>query len=258
MNRFDGYEFQVFTSREGDSTRISDNNVYDILEDQHGYLWVATLRGGLNVYDPVLDRFTAYQHDPEDSTSLRSNEVISLLEDKAGTIWVGTSRGLHKMIRKGKGLEGISFQPFYKDSTSYEGYFRTVYCIEEDNFGYLWLGTSAGLIRMNKATESFLNHQFLPAPASRPLQGIVSDLFRDGTGAIWMASPMKGLQKITFPPDSNAEDPTPLFHAYRMPITDNNQGNRTEHFALDSSGTLWVGTYDGLRAFPVERNPRPS
>lgn len=255
LNRFDGYEFKVFTSMEGDSTRISNNNIHDLLEDQYGYLWIATLRGGLNVYDPVKDRFASFQHDPDDSTSLRSNEIVSLLEDKDGIIWVGTSRGLHKVIRKEDRLDGISFQPFYKDSTSYEGYFRTVFDFVEDDYGYFWLGTSAGLIRMNKEKESFQNYHFIPDSFSKPLSAIVTAMHKDESGGIWLASHLKGLQKIIFHPGANPADPIPYFQPISMPETNGSLGNRTSCLTVDSTQTLWVGTYDGLRAFPVDSVP---
>ena len=81
--------FQHLTSADG----LSQDTVFAILQDHHGFMWFGT-QGGLNRYDGY--RFTQYRHDPKDPNSLASDYVRDVLEDNQGTIWVAAGAALHR------------------------------------------------------------------------------------------------------------------------------------------------------------------
>ena len=56
LNRFDGYQFEKFSTNPFDSTTISSNVVTDLHEDRFGELWVGT-DNGLNLYDRKNKQF---------------------------------------------------------------------------------------------------------------------------------------------------------------------------------------------------------
>ncbi len=56
LNRFDGYEFKVFSSSPSDKTTLPDNFIQTIQEDGDGNLWILT-GGGYAVYNPRTERF---------------------------------------------------------------------------------------------------------------------------------------------------------------------------------------------------------
>lgn len=43
LNRFDGYEFKVYTNTNGDLSSLSDNYIITLYEDSGGNIWVGTL-----------------------------------------------------------------------------------------------------------------------------------------------------------------------------------------------------------------------
>ena len=45
------------------------------MEDDQGYLWIATYTGGVNKFDPTTERFTRYRHDPSNPNSLSGDSV---------------------------------------------------------------------------------------------------------------------------------------------------------------------------------------
>ena len=49
LNRFDGYEFEVFSNDPADSNTLSSNCISRLFEDEQGRLWVGTHGGGLNL-----------------------------------------------------------------------------------------------------------------------------------------------------------------------------------------------------------------
>ncbi|HEX8356144.1 MAG TPA: ATP-binding protein, partial [Segetibacter sp.] len=85
--------FRHLQHKETDKTSLSHNNIVDMLEDQSGCIWVATLNG-LNQYDQEKKVFKTYR--TEDG--LPDNKVSALLEDSNGNLWLGTTNGLSNMI----------------------------------------------------------------------------------------------------------------------------------------------------------------
>src|SRR5690606_11954508 len=82
--------FLHYTSDDG----LSHDHVTDIVKDQLGFLWVATVNG-LNRYDGRS--FKIFRHDPSNINSLPHNYIraISLAPD--GYLWIATMSGLCKL-----------------------------------------------------------------------------------------------------------------------------------------------------------------
>jgi ligand-binding sensor domain-containing protein/signal transduction histidine kinase len=91
LDRFDGYEFKVYKHNRGDPWSLSDNAIMAMAADADGVLWIGTQAGGLDRYDPVLDRFVHYAADPARPDALGSDHVTALLLDHRGRLWVSTT-----------------------------------------------------------------------------------------------------------------------------------------------------------------------
>src|SRR5207247_899399 len=70
---------------------LSQSTVMDILQDQRGYIWLAT-EDGLNRFDGLS--FKVYKHDPAEQSSLPSSFVWDVEQDTAGNLWSATTSGL--------------------------------------------------------------------------------------------------------------------------------------------------------------------
>jgi signal transduction histidine kinase/DNA-binding response OmpR family regulator/ligand-binding sensor domain-containing protein len=90
LNRYDGYNFTVFTHDPHNKFSLSSNACSALLVDRRGRLWIGTLNRGLNLYDERTQRF--YHIDMSDPASATAGnyEIITLAEDPEGNIWVGT------------------------------------------------------------------------------------------------------------------------------------------------------------------------
>ena len=77
-----------FTHYKSDNSGLSFDSVNDIIEDEKGFIWIAT-SSGLNRFDGV--RFRSWD---KDDMGLDSDMVISLTEDHSGNIWVGSEIGV--------------------------------------------------------------------------------------------------------------------------------------------------------------------
>jgi signal transduction histidine kinase/DNA-binding response OmpR family regulator/ligand-binding sensor domain-containing protein len=90
LNRYDGYNFKVFTRDPYNPHSISGNFCTALLEDSKGRIWIGTEKDGLNLYDPGTQRFA---HIPVSDKGLKGagNYGIDYLkEDKSGAIWIIT------------------------------------------------------------------------------------------------------------------------------------------------------------------------
>lgn len=75
---------------------LSNNSIYSIFEDSSGILWVGTIGGGLNKFDPKTEIFTHYRK----SDGLANDVIKGMLEDNNGFLWISTTSGLSKFDPK--------------------------------------------------------------------------------------------------------------------------------------------------------------
>ena len=89
LNRYDGYNFKVFTNDPYNPHSISGNTCTVLLEDSRGRLWIGTEKDGLNLFDPHSQRF--YRAEVNDQQNNTGNySILALKEDSKGNIWVIT------------------------------------------------------------------------------------------------------------------------------------------------------------------------
>lgn len=88
--------FVQYRHNPADPKSLSYDVVCMLYVDKQGTLWIGTglpwdgvnNRGGLNRYNPDLDAFERFEHDPDDPKSLLFNEISTLYEDSDGRFWV--------------------------------------------------------------------------------------------------------------------------------------------------------------------------
>lgn len=122
------YNFIEYTVEDG----LAQNQVYSIIQDNDGYLWMATT-GGVSRFDG--HEFINYtQRD-----GLIKNHVYELYLDNEGNIWMGCVGGLSKW-------DGENFENFYFPPSLVN---NRVTSISMDHQGRLWIGTNgAGLLEL--------------------------------------------------------------------------------------------------------------
>ncbi len=84
------------------NSNLLDDNVRSIVEDNDGYIWIATQKG-LNRLDSKNNKIESFSHSPSDKYTLNDNIINVLKKDLEGNIWVGTNAGLNKIVKKDNG-----------------------------------------------------------------------------------------------------------------------------------------------------------
>jgi signal transduction histidine kinase/ligand-binding sensor domain-containing protein/CheY-like chemotaxis protein/HPt (histidine-containing phosphotransfer) domain-containing protein len=149
-----GDHFVNHRRMDGDSNTISSNFIMAIYEDSLGYIWIGT-ENGLNVFDPNTGRFQRFFNDRDNPYSISSNLPWCFLEDSQGTLWIGTSGGgvnLWSLDDRRTLTENFRLLPENLSIPS-----TSIYGIEEDSSGRVWLSHGKGLTSIQVDSEE-LHH----------------------------------------------------------------------------------------------------
>ena len=160
---------------------LNSDNVMDILKDSKGRIWIAELRGGLQLYYPD----TGKHENMEFASAIYSENlsmVTRLLEDNSGAIWVGTeSMGVYRLKEKnGK----WSHDQYHSLSTNNFLSNNFVNTISQDDYENIWIGTQAGLNKFVPAENRFEAITKKDGLKSDAIRGIVQDEY----GFLWLST----------------------------------------------------------------------
>ena len=211
---------------------LSNTQVWDILQDKYGFLWIAT-QDGLNRFDGY--NFTIYKNDPENPNSLPNNQVQALLIDKNENFIVGTQSGLSIFDR----VSG-SFTTYYADSndiTSQANNFAEVF---EDSKGRIWSGTNRGLYLFNVEEKTLTLAKIKNNENTIPTDGPIFSIMESAAGELIAGYLFHGLIKYNESINLFERITTELEN--KNPLLNNLIFNNYE----DKTGKLWLCTNNGL------------
>ena len=135
-----------------DSYSISGNEVWSIVNDREGNLWVGVKGGGVNRLSPRSTAFGAWRRKPGDPGGLSDNNVRAIYGDHTGSVWIGTyDGGLDRFEPASGKFVHYRHDPQYPRSLDSD----RVYSIYEDRSGTLWVGTDRGINRLDRESGTF-------------------------------------------------------------------------------------------------------
>jgi ligand-binding sensor domain-containing protein/C4-dicarboxylate-specific signal transduction histidine kinase len=124
-----------------------------IVETAGSRLWLALRSGGLDRYDRESGRFEHFGADRGNPDSVGSDAVSTLTVDSRGELWVGTQGGGISHL-----LPGTDADPKFETFGAREGLAaEAIGAIVEDWSGNLWISTTSGISRFDRATRQFTN-----------------------------------------------------------------------------------------------------
>jgi len=250
------YKFVHYQTREEDLSTLGNNFIRAIYKDQVGLIWVGVENGGCYYFDRNLDTYKHYTHDPNDPYSICTNQISCFFEDRSGNLWIGTTTGLNKLvtdlrkikIRKEADLSELEFKRFVHEPENPSSLSDwTINAINEDELGYLLLGTSnGGLNRFDPENETFVHYQRENDTNSLSHNNVTS-ICIDQKNTIWVGTYGGGLNKlIPVTADNN------FYYEVKFKHYTENDGlaNNVVYGLLeDNIGCLWISTNKGLSRF---------
>ncbi len=207
------YSFQNYSVGDG----LAQSQVFTMLEDSRGYIWMGTSGGGLSRFDGKnFQNFTVNE-------GLINNYIEALYEDTQQNLWIGTKNGLSK-------FDGNSFVNYPIEQNRQVN----VGGINQDATGLYWVGTDRGIYTFDG--ESFTNF----SKAKRLPISKVLTLFNDSKNNLWFGTE-RGTIKIK---NSKAQ------------LFDRQSGmsnTGVESICEDTDGNIWMGTYGGINIYDGEQ-----
>jgi ligand-binding sensor domain-containing protein len=92
LDRYDGQKFTVYRNNSNDPNSLASNWVLSLAIDPDGKMWIGS--GGLNVYDPILDKITRIPVNDKDAQAFHGGQVYDINVDSDSTLWISTTNGL--------------------------------------------------------------------------------------------------------------------------------------------------------------------
>ena len=172
-----------YSNDPADRNSLGGNDVWKLLLDSQGVLWVASDGGGVSVFDKEKNRFINHQYEAGRAGSINSNQVRTVFEDKSGDIWVGNYPvGINFFDRSSAPITSYARDISNPNSLSH----NTVLSVQEDKNGNLWLGTDGGGLNFfNRETGDFTSYTSDPNDPTTINGNAVLSAYIDSTGLIW-------------------------------------------------------------------------
>lgn len=229
--------FTHYVHNPSNNNSLISNDLFSVLADQSGDIWVSTSNGELNKLVFSEKKFLRQPYKVEGKHSQLFTNITSLCQSKDGTIWFGGyGEGLNSIsLTNGKLKRYLANKNELFSISS-----NDIMAIYEDNAGILWIATSGGglhkLDRKASKFEVYIRDEDTPNTLS---QNNIKAMWEDKQGNIWIGTANNGL---------NCYHPTTKQYTLfkNEPNNPNSlSDNKINVLYEDKFGTLWVGTNGG-------------
>jgi len=236
INR-NSYKFLHYQHVVNNFNSLTNNLVWAFNEDIDSNIWIGT-DDGLNVFDRKSGKFFVYRTNAADKNSISGNIIKAIISDKDGDTWIGTQdNGLDQFTTTGKGkYQKIIIKRKLNVNSGLSD--NAIWCLLEDDDGFIWIGTNSGLNRYDKKTDEIKTYRYNPYNPYSISNNIINVLYQDKYGIVW-AGTYNGLNKY--------DKKTGHFYTYKHIAGDTQSLSSNRVFGIyeDKSGVIWLGTLGG-------------
>jgi ligand-binding sensor domain-containing protein/signal transduction histidine kinase len=229
LDRYDGYEYKVFTHDPTRENSLSCVYIHSLFKDHSGTLWIGCDQF-LDRFDAVSETFTHYRIGTE-VTGEVANIVEEISQDRTGMLWLATARGLFGLNPDTGQIIHYAHDPTNRFSLSS----NRVRCTLEDRGGRFWIADGNNLEEFDRKSRRVLFRAKLD-DGTRD-----TTLFEDHMGVLWVAYVTSGKGSGLAALDRSASQLVPyLLYDHR---TRKNLYGGIRAITEDQSHTLWLATF---------------
>ncbi|MEM8893373.1 MAG: two-component regulator propeller domain-containing protein [Bacteroidota bacterium] len=189
----------------------------DIHISEEGKIWIAT-DVDIVIFNPKDGSIAHYK--PTSLPSRQNQRILSIEADESGTIWTGTSNGLIKIV---DGEETL----FNRANSNLDSDLISEIVVAPS--GELWLGTDAGISRLNVATNGVINYDKSDGVEFSGALEVIDDKILVGSYSGYSMFDPDSLHLKTIPPNAYLAD----FEVSNSDFHLTNQLNYIESLDLD-------------------------
>ncbi|VUD56386.1 Chemotaxis protein CheA [Thalassocella blandensis] len=226
-----------------DPNSLGQNNIWDVMVDTRGRIWIASDQGGLNLYNPEKDNFIRYKSNEGKSSSIASNVVRTVVEDSSGDIWLGFyPEGVDFFDQSTTGIVAYTNNP--NDSKSISS--SSVLSMVEDKQGNFWIGTDGGgLNYFDRKEETFSSFTHDPDNTNSIAANAVLSVFLDSENILWMGHWDGGVTR--YDPSTQQFSRLPMYSPNGVFASTSEALNSRHVWTIyeDKNHDFWFGTHTG-------------
>ncbi len=240
LYRYDGYKFKSFISNNENKFSLSNNNIISLYEDSQGFIWVGTMQGGINKYNPYTELFT--NHKNSKNLIFTKNHITTITEDDDGVLWVGTfGDGIYTFDKKNKNSTKFLADKFTENSISN----NDVFSILADK-NIIWITSNSGkLDYYDKKLKKIFHYKYSNKNFKSTRSG--QRMCLDHKGNIWIGTEEKGLYKF----EINSKT---FEHFQHINGKNSISSNTITDIKEGENGGVWMTTGNGLNLFNTNTN----
>lgn len=241
-----------FQNETGNPTSLPGNDVFCIIKDANGNIWLGT-NNGLALYNAANDNFITFRNNKNDKYATLCSRILSIRQLKDNRLWIASELNGIAILNLKQGMflspEELSIEYIQEGDDSRSLSNASARCIFQDSFDNIWIGTWGGGINfISSKPPLFTTLSYSPIPNNKNSLNnkVASSLCMDRQGRIWIGTDGGGIN---------------VFEGEkRIAIYKKESGDIPSNFILaslqDSKGNLWFGSYQGGISYYDSRNKR--
>jgi ligand-binding sensor domain-containing protein/two-component sensor histidine kinase len=231
-------------------------------KDRYGNLWIGT-GDGLFVMSPSK----AIIEVELDKNNFKAKNILALITDREHNVWCSTTYGLYLILKNNPFTSNLSIF-HYGTAEGIEDLECNLNALYEDHKGFIWLGTSSALYKINPRLNKSLFNQNLPKLSLTGLK-----LFKEDFDYTLYSKSFDSLtyipNSITFPPNLNhltfnfkginLKNPQKVKYSYRLKGAEDNwsplSNETSATYSFITPGTYQFqvkATNDGVNWTPIK------
>ncbi len=266
----------TWLGEEGSTNRIPDRHVISVLPMPGDTAWLGTSDGGLAVVSAAGGLSARVRPDPaHPASALPRGEVMAMARGPSGDVWLGTMKGLYRADAQARNFRRVEIpgrdiqaatrtmwvegDQLWLGAGDTDGLWHLrmtadavqvvarvplsplvnapVSTLSPAPGGRLWVGTHSGVLLYDPQAEQATRWPQDAALAREVPDGVVSGVFTDGRGRVWIAYYGKGLRIV-----EPGASPT----VRHITTHEGLPHDGVVSMLVDHQGDVWVGTDNGL------------
>ena len=191
LNLYDGSAFKIYRAS-GNKSRdeLADNLINTVAEDAFKHIWIGT-SNGLSMFDMSSGSMHTWRidstEDPEDKNNIRKITI-----DSHEIIWLATASGLCSFDPETGRFKTFRVGSIQKNDFSRTNNHLVDLLIDQQN--RFWIATFNGLWRFFPKDGHF--DQYIRSNDVSPAQGLVTKIYQDHKGQLWLGFWSGGLKRF--------------------------------------------------------------
>ena len=218
-------KIQHFQGTEKSNSGYTDNGAWKAYTSREGIFWIGGTQGTVYRFNPLQRKI--------ENNLISTAPVTSFYEEPNGIFWIGT---VHSLIRNDS-TNGTT-EKYDKELNPLKLTENTIFDINRDHKGTLWIGCRNGLAYWDRDKRKFIFYSHNPKDETSISNNDVTETLEDGQNNFWVST-FNGLNLM--------DRKTGKFSQYFINPTDTSSfgPNAIASVFEDKSGKLWIAAWNG-------------